>query len=69
MKKVIETKKRHLYKTIVWRVIATLNSFIILSLGFTGNFKNAILMNITGMVFMYYFERLWSKLNYGRFVE
>jgi uncharacterized membrane protein len=69
MKKVIETKKRHLYKSIIWRVIATINSFFVLSLGFKGNFKNAILMNITGMIVMYFFERVWSKYDYGRFVE
>ncbi|MEY3421292.1 MAG: putative rane protein [Bacteroidota bacterium] len=67
--KIVETKKRAIAKTISWRVIATLNSFWILSIGWNGNFKNAIIMNITGMVFMYYFERIWSKINYGRYTE
>jgi uncharacterized membrane protein len=53
----------------MWRVVATVNSFFILSLGFSGNLKNAILMNVTGMVMMYFFERIWSKYDYGRFTE
>lgn len=66
---IIETKKRHLIKTISWRVLATINSFLILSLGYSGNLKNAIIMNITGMIVMFYFERIWSKINYGRYYE
>lgn len=66
---VIETKKRHIIKTISWRVLATMNSFLILSIGWTGNLKNAIIMNITGMVVMYFFERIWAKINYGRYIK
>lgn len=69
MKKIVETRKRHLFKTIIWRLIATINSFAVLSLGFSGNFKNAILMNVTGMLMMYLFERVWSKYDYGRSIE
>ena len=67
--KVVETRKRHIAKSISWRVLATTNSFLVLSLGFGGNLKNAIIMNITGMIVMYYFERIWSKINYGRHIE
>ena len=66
---VVETKKRHLVKTISWRVLATTNSFLILSLGFVGNLKNAIIMNITGTAVMFLFERIWSKINYGRYIK
>lgn len=66
---VIETKKRHIVKTISWRVIATTNSFLILSIGWAGNLKNAIIMNITGMAVMYFFERIWAKINYGRYIK
>jgi len=66
---VIETKKRHIVKTISWRVLATTNSFLILSIGWVGNLKNAIIMNITGMVVMYFFERIWAKINYGRYIK
>jgi uncharacterized membrane protein len=67
--RVVETKKRHLVKIISWRVLATTNSFLILSIGWNGNLKNAIIMNVTGMIVMYYFERIWSKINYGRYTE
>jgi uncharacterized membrane protein len=67
--KVVETKKRHLVKTISWRVLATMNSFLILSIGWSGNLKNAIIMNVNGMIVMYYFERIWSKINYGRYTD
>lgn len=67
--KVVETKKRTIIKTISWRVLATLNSFLILSMDYEGNLFNAVLMNITGMLVMYYFERIWSKINYGRYTE
>jgi uncharacterized membrane protein len=67
--KVVETKKRQFVKIISWRVLATINSFLILSIGWSGNLKNAIIMNITGMIVMYYFERIWSKINYGRYTE
>lgn len=67
--KVVETKKRHIVKTISWRVLATTNSFLILSMGWSGNLNNAIIMNITGMVVMFFFERIWSKIDYGRYTE
>ena len=67
--KVVETRKRHIAKSISWRVLATTNSFLVLSLGFGGNLKNAIIMNITGMIVMYYFERIWSKIDYGRIIK
>lgn len=66
---IIETKKRHLIKSLSWRVFATLNSFLILSIGFSGNLKNAIIMNLTGIVVMFFFERIWSKINYGRYYK
>jgi len=65
-----ESKKRTLFKTISWRVVATLNSWIILSVVMSGgNFTKAIIMNITGFVVFYFFERIWSRINYGRSVD
>ena len=67
---VVETKKRTLFKTISWRVVAVMNSWTILSMGFIeSNFWNAIIMNISGFIFFYLFERIWSKINYGRNVK
>jgi uncharacterized membrane protein len=65
---IIETKKRSVIKSIIWRVIATLNSYTILSVGlFDGNLISAIMMNLTGLFIMYFYERIWSKINYGRY--
>lgn len=67
---IVETKKRTLFKTISWRVVAVMNSWTILSMGFIeSNFWNAIIMNISGFIFFYLFERIWSKINYGRNVK
>jgi len=64
---IIETKKRTIFKTLSWRMVAIINSWTILSMGFVeSNFWNAIIMNISGLVFFYVFERVWSKINYGR---
>ena len=70
MANIKESKKRTLFKTISWRVVATLNSWIILSVVMSGgNFTKAIIMNITGFVVFYFFERIWSRINYGRSVD
>lgn len=70
MGNIVETKKRSLLKSILWRLIATLNSYTILSVGFfDGNLINAIAMNVTGLLIMYFYERIWSKIKYGRYYE
>ena len=62
-----ETKKRSVFKAISWRVIAVINSWTILSLSFVeSNFWNAIIMNLTGFVFFYVFERIWNNIKYGK---
>lgn len=67
---IIETKKRTIFKTVSWRFVAVLNSFLVLSINFTdSNLLNAIYMNITGFFAFYFFERIWSKINYGRYSE
>jgi uncharacterized membrane protein len=67
---VVETKKRTLFKTISWRVVAVMNSWTVLSLGLVGsNFWNAIIMNVSGFIFFYFFERIWSKIKYGRYTK
>jgi len=65
---VVETKKRSLVKTISWRVVAILNSFLVLTFNVTdNNFLNALYMNITGFFIYYIFDRIWSNINYGRY--
>lgn len=67
---IIETKKRTLLKTISWRMVAILNSFLVLTVNITdSNFWNAIYMNITGFIIYYIFDRVWSNINYGRHYE
>jgi uncharacterized membrane protein len=65
-----ETRIRSLIKTIVWRLIATLNSFLVL-LVFGGTFgsciKNAIIMNVTGFFVYYIYERVWTTISYGTY--
>lgn len=64
---IIESKKRTLFKTISWRLIAILNSFLVLTFQITdSNFLNAIYMNITGFFIYFVFERIWSNIDYGR---
>lgn len=67
---IIESKKRTLFKTVSWRVVAVLNSFLVLTINLTdNNLYNAIFMNITGFFVYFFFERIWSKINYGRSVS
>jgi uncharacterized membrane protein len=66
----IETKKRTIVKTFSWRLIAILNSFLVLTVNLTdNNFLNALYMNITGFIMYYVFERIWNKIKYGRLTE
>ena len=62
-----ETRFRTILKSIAWRMIAILNSFIILTLDFSKiALTNAILMNISGFLIYFFFERLCDKIPHGR---
>tara|TARA_Y100000310_G_scaffold254913_1_gene262119 strand:- start:1 stop:225 length:225 start_codon:yes stop_codon:yes gene_type:complete len=62
-----ETKKRSFVKTFVWRIIAILNSFTVLTLNMTDEpLKNALIMNLTGFVIYFSYERLCNKISWGR---
>ena len=66
----VETKKRTILKTFSWRVVAILNSFLVLTVNITdNNFLNALYMNITGFIVYYFFERIWNTIKYGRITE
>jgi uncharacterized membrane protein len=63
------SRKRHILKTISWRIIGTLDT-IILSWFITGNWKWGIAIGgvelITKMVLYYFHERAWYKFSrYG----
>ena len=65
-----ETKKRTITKVITWRVLATLNSYIVLILFVTtGSLMKAILMNMSGFVIFYVFERVWNSIQWGKVKE
>ena len=65
-----ETKTRSVRKSIGWRVVAFSNSWMILALGFTDiPLYNAVIMNVTGVVYFYLYERLWDKSQSGRYTE
>ena len=68
--KITETKKRTFVKTVSWRIVAILNSFLVLTVNLSdSNFWNAIYMNVTGFVIYYLFDRIWSNINYGRYYD
>jgi len=60
--------KRHIAKTITWRIVATLDT-ILLSWLVTGNSSFALKIGglevCTKMVFYFLHERLWFRLNFG----
>ncbi len=63
------SKKRHLLKTITWRIIGTLDTMI-LSWLITGNWKWGVAIGgvelITKMVLYYLHERAWYRFsNFG----
>lgn len=62
----MESKKRSLYKTVTWRIIATLGTFV-LALLFTGRIDISIGIGIADAVLktvLYYgHERVWAQNN------
>ena len=57
-----DSKKTSVSKTISWRVIAIINSYVVLALAYTDSpLVNAIVMNIIGAILYYMHERLWNK--------
>jgi uncharacterized membrane protein len=60
------SKRRHILKTISWRVIGTLDTMI-LSWIITGNWKWGVVIGgvevITKMILYYFHERAWYKFS------
>jgi uncharacterized membrane protein len=68
-----ETKTRSIVKSAVWRLFAFLNSWgiswIVLGLLHSSSFfLSALAMNVTGFIIFYLYERVWNKINKGRYV-
>jgi uncharacterized membrane protein len=65
-----ETKTRSMIKSMLWRVVAFTNSWVILSLTFSPSaFYNALFMNITGLIVFYFYERVWNNIQKGKYTE
>ena len=66
--RVLESRKRHLAKTITWRAIGTLDTFII-SWAISGNpftgLKIGVAEVITKMLLYYLHERAWYRIDFG----
>lgn len=61
-----ESKKRSVIKAIGWRIIAIANSFLVLLAHFTDDpLSNALIMNLTGFIVYYFYERLCNKVSWG----
>jgi uncharacterized membrane protein len=60
----MESRKRSLYKTITWRIVATVSTFAI-ALGFTGriaiSFGIGLADGIIKTALYYWHERIWAK--------
>lgn len=63
-----DSKKRHIVKTITWRFVGTLDTFI-LSWIISGNplvgLKIGFAEVVTKMILYYLHERAWYKINFG----
>jgi len=58
--------KRHIFKTVTWRIVGTLDTFL-LSWLITGDIKIGLTIGgveiITKMILYYFHERLWYNLS------
>ncbi len=66
--RLLESRKRHIGKTITWRMVGTLDTMI-LAWVISGNpltgLKIGIAEVITKMVFYYIHERIWYRIDFG----
>jgi uncharacterized membrane protein len=62
-------RKRHILKTITWRIVGTIDT-VVLAWILTGNpitgFKIGAVEVVTKMILYYLHERVWYKSNFGR---
>ena len=63
-----DSKKRHIAKTVTWRVIGTIDTMVLAWL-ITGNaltgLKIGMIEVVTKMALYYFHERAWYKFDYG----
>ena len=62
------SKKRHIAKTVTWRIIASATTFVLaklFGLSIDKAFYVAGTEFFVKMIFYYYHERIWYRLNFG----
>jgi uncharacterized membrane protein len=58
-----DSKKRSIIKTVSWRTVAIINSYLVLAMMFTESpLWNALIMNFVGIGLYYVHERVWNKI-------
>jgi len=66
--RVLESKKRHIAKTVTWRFIGTMDTMLLAWI-ISGNPLTGLKIGsaevITKMVLYYFHERVWYKMDYG----
>ena len=64
----IKSKKRHILKTITWRLLGTIDT-VLLAWLISGNMIMGLKIGftevITKMILYYFHERIWYKINFG----
>lgn len=65
---VVDSRRRHLIKTITWRLIGTFDT-IVLSWFITGSVQTGLQIGgvevVTKMILYYLHERAWYRINFG----
>jgi len=65
----MESKKRSIIKTMIWRSIGLTNGIVVTFL-FLGEFSKslgiAITANTTGLILYYIHERIWNKVKWEK---
>jgi len=64
-----ETKGRSIAKSVVWRLAATINGFLVAFIflhELSQSVKIAVVANVTGFILYYLHERFWNYVNWGK---
>ena len=68
-KKIMDTHKRTIIKTITWRIIATLTTVAVIYI-WTGDLfvalGSGLVANALKTIFYYVHERVWNRSDFGR---
>lgn len=67
---ITESRKRSLFKTISWRVVASIDTFLIswlISGKISIGISIATLEVVTKLIIYYFHERAWDKIKWGKY--